>query len=52
VLDRRVRVRELPIELAHDGEERRDHRAQAARQGQGPGREGISKPVAIQASER
>jgi hypothetical protein len=35
VLDRRVGVHELPVEVAHDGEQRRDHRAQAARQGQG-----------------
>jgi hypothetical protein len=36
VLDRRVGARELPVEVRHDGEERRDHREQAARQGQDP----------------
>jgi len=36
VLDRRVRVRELLVDVTHDGEQRRDHRAQAARQGQAP----------------
>jgi hypothetical protein len=36
VLDRRVGVRELLVEVTHDGEERRDHREQAARQGQAP----------------
>ncbi len=36
VLDRRVRVRELLVEVTHDGEQRGDHRAQAARQGQAP----------------
>jgi hypothetical protein len=34
VLDPLVGVRELPVERAHDGEQRRDHREQAARQGQ------------------
>ena len=34
VLDRRIGVRELLVEGAHDGEQRRDHRAQAARQGE------------------
>ena len=34
VFDRGVGVRELPIEGAHEGEQRRDHLAQAARQGQ------------------
>ena len=33
MLDRRIAVRELLVEGAHDGEQRRDHRAQAARQG-------------------
>jgi hypothetical protein len=36
VFDRRVRVRELPVEVAHDGEQRRRQRHQAARQGQRP----------------
>jgi hypothetical protein len=36
VLDRRVGVRELPVEVRHDGEERRDQREQAARQGRDP----------------
>jgi len=36
VLDRRVRVRELLVEMAHDSEQRRDDREQPARQGQGP----------------
>src|SRR6266852_9618263 len=34
VLDRCVGVRELPVEGAYEGEQRRDHREQAARQGQ------------------
>ena len=36
VLDRRVGVRELLVEGPHDGEQRPDHRAQAARQGPRP----------------
>ncbi len=36
MLDSLVAVRELLVEGAHDGEERRDHREQAARQGQVP----------------
>jgi hypothetical protein len=34
VLNPLVGVRELPVEGAHEGEQRRDHRAQAAGQGQ------------------
>jgi hypothetical protein len=34
VLDGRVRVRKRPVEGAQEGEQRRDHREQAARQGQ------------------
>src|SRR5262245_32944317 len=34
VLDRRVGVRELPVEGVHEDEERRDQREQAARPGQ------------------
>jgi hypothetical protein len=34
VFDRGVGVRELPVEGAHEGEQRRDDRAQAARQGE------------------
>jgi hypothetical protein len=34
VLDRRVGVRELLVEGTHDGEQRHNHREQAARQGQ------------------
>jgi hypothetical protein len=36
VLDRGVGVRELPVEGAHEGKQRRDHREQAAGQGQAP----------------
>lgn len=33
-LDRLVGIRELAVEMAHDGEERRDQREQGAREGQ------------------
>jgi hypothetical protein len=33
MLDPLIGVRELPVEGAHEGEERGDHRAQATRQG-------------------
>jgi hypothetical protein len=36
VLDRGVGVRELPVKGAHEDKQRRDHREQAARQGQAP----------------